>query len=511
MLLDWDRFKTILQKEDKDIQLALVRNNVQFLIEFLTQLLLELKQCESSIKTVEKFPHAGPALTLASIHPYIAYTPHIATLVVTCLIEYSKLEINTISQTNTYKEKSVIWCITRLRRFLSVEREDTRDTETIINHISDLIDSKGTQLNAQKISKLTDTCLSLIHEKRSFGMIEKLVQRALDYSRMTLSDGLLSDEFIYQLAQSDQMKSCYISWSQTLKIELLLNHQDLLEIKVLNLIETCIKLDDASMQAQLMQDDCIELLQISDELSKRFIRLFSEHVVQFHSWKLNKLIQCVYRCVKVPLFQLCQQEIEKATFVHVETHALYDIICKYVYAEGSVLDVPYRRNEAWCLSISFTRFLWYCVYRLIQWTQKENDPWTDQMEDILVYINWVIYPSMDNRESQSLSYFRNWIQSNKGNNRLYDDIPKLWHNLLNSNHILIACFVTTIFFSIDHLHVDQQISLIQSILAEPERKNSIQGNTKKTILLDYLNDIETHTNLYPRLNFQLQYIKDYFS
>ncbi|KAG2235006.1 hypothetical protein INT48_000248 [Thamnidium elegans] len=385
MLLDWDRFKTILQKEDKDIQLALVRNNVQFLIEFLTQLLLELKQCESSIKTVEKFPHAGPALTLASIHPYIAYTPHIATLVVTCLIE------------------SVIWCITRLRRFLSVEREDTRDTETIINHISDLIDSKGTQLNAQKISKLTDTCLSLIHEKRSFGMIEKLVQRALDYSRMTLSDGLLSDEFIYQLAQSDQMKSCYISWSQTLKIELLLNHQDLLEIKVLNLIETCIKLDDASMQAQLMQDDCIELLQISDELSKRFIRLFSEHVVQFHSWKLNKLIQCVYRCVKVPLFQLCQQEIEKATFVHVETHALYDIICKYVYAEGSVLDVPYRRNEAWCLSISFTRFLWYCVYRLIKWTQRENDPWTDQMEDILVYINWVIYPSMDNRESQSFA------------------------------------------------------------------------------------------------------------
>lgn len=36
------------------------------------------------------------------------------------------------------------------------------------------------------------------------------------------------------------------------------------------------------------------------------------------------------------------------------------------------------------------------------------------MEHILVYINWIIYPSMDNRESQSLSYFRNWIQSNKG-------------------------------------------------------------------------------------------------
>lgn len=37
-----------------------------------------------------------------------------------------------------------------------------------------------------------------------------------------------------------------------------------------------------------------------------------------------------------------------------------------------------------------------------------------QMEDILVYVNWIIYPSMDNRESESLSHLRNWIQSSRG-------------------------------------------------------------------------------------------------
>lgn len=217
-------------------------------------------------------------------------------------------------------------------------------------------------------------------------MIERLVQCALNYPTIPSNNKLLSDEFMYQLAaNNNQMQTCYMTWSQTLKIKLLLNYQDLLEIKVLDLIETFVKLDDnESMQAYLMQNDCIGLLTISDDLRTRFTRLLSEHIIQFHNWKLFKLTQCVFQLVKTPLFESCQQVIEKATFIHVETHALYDIISKYVYAEGSVLDIPYRRNEAWCVSLSFTRFLWYCVYRLVQWTQKDNEPWTDQVKYIYI-------------------------------------------------------------------------------------------------------------------------------
>ncbi|KAI9363324.1 hypothetical protein BD770DRAFT_216310 [Pilaira anomala] len=201
-------------------------------------------------------------------------------------------------------------------------------------------------------------------------MIEKIVDCAIERS-ITTSDTLLSDEFIYEIVV--QKKPCYRSWSPSLKVKLLLNYPDVLEMEVLNLIQ-----DYLSEKSNLLNHEIIHLLQISSDLSQRFQSVLSDHIIQFSSWKLIQLEQSIQQYLRVlPLFESCQQEIEKASFYQVETHRLLDIIRNYIY-NGSMLHVSNRRNEVWCLSLTFHRFLWYCVYQLIQWTQNKNAPWTTQ-------------------------------------------------------------------------------------------------------------------------------------
>lgn len=202
-------------------------------------------------------------------------------------------------------------------------------------------------------------------------MIEKIVDCAIERSISTTSDTLLSDAFIYEIVA--QKKSCYRSWSPSLKVKLLLNYPDVLEIEVLNLIE-----DYLTEKSNILKHEIIHLLQISSDLRQRFQSVLSDHIIQFSNWKLIQLEQSIQQCLRVPFVESCQQEIEKASFHQVETHRLLDIIRNYIY-NGSIHHVSNRRNEAWCLSLTFTRFLWYCVYQLIQWTQNKNEPWTTQV------------------------------------------------------------------------------------------------------------------------------------
>jgi hypothetical protein len=44
------------------------------------------------------------------------------------------------------------------------------------------------------------------------------------------------------------------------------------------------------------------------------------------------------------------------------------------------------------------------------------------MEHHLVYVNWVVYPTLDLRNSESLADFRSWIQSSQGKHLLQNVI-----------------------------------------------------------------------------------------
>lgn len=250
---------------------------------------------------------------------------------------------------------------------------------------------------------MTDTCLALIHEEKTIQIIEKLVNCALPDEILPATatehfdqpDPLLSDQFVYQLVHDNDtttatttMRNIYLKWPNELRIKLLQHYDDVLEIELLNLIDTYtttitvendyIPLDE--LHAQLTQNQLIQLLQASPYLTQQCVQKLANYIIQFKNWKLLRLGQCVHRCLlnQGKLSMLCSQIEKNVTFQHVEAQQIYEAITNYIYAEGPYSEIGQRRNEAWCLAMSLTRFTWYCVYQLVQWCHKENEPWTSQ-------------------------------------------------------------------------------------------------------------------------------------
>lgn len=100
MSFDWQHFKDIVHIEGsydyrlkRKIQLETVIAETDFIIDFLTQLANGLKQLGTAADCVHQYPQAGTMLTMAAKHPFINYTPVIARLLLTCILEYSKLDL----------------------------------------------------------------------------------------------------------------------------------------------------------------------------------------------------------------------------------------------------------------------------------------------------------------------------------------------------------------------------------------------------------------------------------
>lgn len=74
MSLDWEEFREIVDYKDqenfKDAQLLDISNKQSFLIEFLTQLLQDLKKMRTTSEIVDKYPLAGSLLTKAAVCAY---------------------------------------------------------------------------------------------------------------------------------------------------------------------------------------------------------------------------------------------------------------------------------------------------------------------------------------------------------------------------------------------------------------------------------------------------------
>jgi hypothetical protein len=236
--------------------------------------------------------------------------------------------------------------------------------------------------------------LGLIHEKEAYKIIEKLVNCAFaDASAQHRPDPILSDQFVYQLVVDDDtnhtLRKHYLNyWPDDLKIKLLENYNDLLEIELLNLKETYILENNYTpldnLYKQLTQNKFIQLLQLSPFLSQQSLQKLAEYITQFKNWRLVRLGQCVTRCLNTTkLSRACGKVVENATFQHTEAGQVHDALINYIYGQGSHLDIHKRRNEAWCLALSFTRFIWYCVYQLVEWCKKDNEPWTSKVMGFL--------------------------------------------------------------------------------------------------------------------------------
>ncbi|CAO3629466.1 unnamed protein product [Mucor hiemalis] len=430
MSLDWEQFREIVEykneEEFKHAQLMNISNNQSFLTDFLAQLLQEFKKLRTTSEIVDKFPLAGSLLTKAATHPYFGCTTTIAQLLVDSLLHYSKLDLSSRNEDlSAHNNRSVIWCIVRLRRFINVSQRQDRagqTTQIMVGKISELLESKADRLEPQIITKLTDVCLTLSHSGDARHIIEKLVNCAFLKSALgehfDCAQPVLSTKFIYHLAIIDtqqpiSLRTLYLSWPNELKQKIYLHHDQVLEFEILELIEWFISIKYIPMETleiQLKQTSFIQLLQNSPALVQRALYHLSKYIIQYQRWNLVRLSQCLHRCLKFPLSENCKTFVENANLDLLNSHGLYGTIMNYIYGDGSLEDIPERRNEAWCLSLSFHRFTWYCVYQIVQWC-KADKPWSQQMEQNLIYLNWLVYPSLDNRESDSLSVLRQWVQT----------------------------------------------------------------------------------------------------
>ncbi|KAI7904187.1 uncharacterized protein BX663DRAFT_550586 [Cokeromyces recurvatus] len=471
MSLDWERCKTIL-KRNNDSLLDIIQHQ-DYLKAFFTRLLRILKETETANACAELYPEAGPLLTLASTHSYIGYNPLLASLVIACLIEYSKLDPDTL-QDKTFlsrddsKYRSIIWCIIRLRRFIHTAQDDL-NTYDLIKQITHRISDK--KLSSHTITRLTDMSLALVHEKEAWPLIEKLVYYAVDHIPFNITDPvhfnkpepILSILFIDSLTNPDSiLRTLYLQWPHDLKIKLYMNYEQVLEMEVLNLIERYLRLQtdcyeplDHLYRTMLENEDIIQVLTSYPTLIHLFFDTFLMYLAQFRDWRIVRIGQCCILCL---LFEQ-RESTDYNNLVRLLAckewrNDAYSDITDYIYA-GSKETMLLRRDMAWCLSLTSFPFLYRCIFELVEWNRQKSERWTSKMENELIYINWVIYPSMDVRQSQSLSDLRSWIQFSLD---LYHDLPKIWRTLLNSNGSILACFMIA--------------------------------------LLDFYSDIEEHTALY---------------
>ncbi|KAI8056546.1 uncharacterized protein B0P05DRAFT_560109 [Gilbertella persicaria] len=478
MLLDWKRFEDTIEfdkdKHDKHEYLVKIIQSSGFLNTFLTQLLEELKSHETATQCVERYPNVGIILTRASTHPFIAYHITNAELLISCLIEYSKLNLAFLNEgldLNASKNKSIKWCIIRLRRLVSAAHT-TEDDSRLFRRIEELLEAKKNNLDSQLLSRLADKCIALLYEEKATIILEKLLSCILnktekkDPLHFDPSESILSNEFITSLSHlmvDRSPNNQFLQWPDDLKIRLLLNYKELLTIQVLEFAIVFIEQQNNYenldiLCTKLQQNGLLKLIRSSVDLTIAFVDTFSAYVVRFSNWKLVRISQCIHRILRYPFLNL------KSITMPSERH---QHLINYIY-NGSIESILDRRNVAWCFALSPTHFLWHCVYTLIQWCQQK-EPWCLEMESILVHVNWVIYPSLDSRESQSLYDLKSWIQSSQGNDGILIYLPKMWHSILNSNLLILACFVTSIFFSTSSLHVEQQLSLVEHILTSSDQ------------------------------------------
>ncbi|OBZ86186.1 hypothetical protein A0J61_05758 [Choanephora cucurbitarum] len=406
MILDWKRFEKVIEydKEHKDKH--------QY---------LDLKSFQTASQCVEQFPNAGMLLTQASIHPYIAYNTAIAKLLISDLIEYSKLDLETLDIDDQYdlstnEHKSIRWCVIRLRRLVSVSptNETENSQDGLIEKINNLLDLNKDKLNRSSLNRLADQCVVLLYSERSTVVLEKLLLQILSASNNEPTKSLLPNEFVYSLAyqiiDATDTHTHFQQWSIELKTELLLKHNELLVIQILSFmllfLESQTNYENLDELCQkLSKNELLQLVSISSDLKKAFIGIFSTYTVQLSDWRLIRALQCIYRILQYS--PLVQSSAEKDTL----PSERYNHMLNFIYGDA-FKDITNRRNIIWCYSLSSIQFMWQCVNSLVQWCQQDL-PWTSNMENVLAYVNWIIYPSLDHRESQSLYDLRSWIQSSQ--------------------------------------------------------------------------------------------------
>ncbi|CEP13724.1 hypothetical protein [Parasitella parasitica] len=300
-----------------------------------------------------------------------------------------------------------------------------------------------------------------MHEEKAFPAIERFVRLALSQQEDDTTDlinfdppqRLLSDQFLSHLAIDDRLRKHVTAyWSSETKTRLFLQYNELLDTELLDLIaiytlpERYVSMHE--IQQQLSQYHLLKIAMASSALSEILINKLASFVVLFADWRVVRIMQNVCRI------------LEPAKSCKVFTDfILQDLKSPFNYIHcGPLASIETRRNLVWSLSVASVRNIWPLVNSLVGWVQT-SDLWSSALEDTLIYVNWIICPTNDNRESRSFSDLKSWIQSSQGKG-LFHNLASLWRKLFSDNAVILSLFVIAI---LNQLNIDQQIALIQKI------------------------------------------------
>ncbi|GAN08742.1 hypothetical protein MAM1_0220c08258 [Mucor ambiguus] len=326
-----------------------------------------------------------------------SHDPNIAKLVLSCLLEYAKLDLDP-SLDNETIPKSHLWCIIRLRRLIHVAAETLPDS---IAQISARLDEQTSNSTIASNSRLWEACLSLVHEERAFPVIERFVHLALprqdivDLTHFDPPQPLLPDRFLSHLAMDNALHTHAIAcWSNDLKSRLLLNHNELLDTELVDLISEFIKSDQyhnlPTMQQNISQHHLLQAAITCPILSRMLMTKLASYVVLLLDWKVVRIMQSVYRSLEAGLS--CK------LFADFNTHQ-FDSISKFIYS-GSLDSLGSRRNLAWCVSLASIRDVWPLVRLLIQqvyFASGENNSTSNNdmiiIEGVIATIIYDKYPT----------------------------------------------------------------------------------------------------------------------
>ncbi|CDH57963.1 predicted protein [Lichtheimia corymbifera JMRC:FSU:9682] len=506
--MEWDHFRQTLGQGQPDrIKLKLLLDKTAFIIDFLSRLLELCRQCQTHEEIVALYPQASQALTLASDHPYLAARPDIARLLVSCLLEYSKFQYAEEGNTLQQHGLSITWCIARLRRLInnSSTRGDSKEMiEQKVAKISQKLDDGLASGNLQmaRIHELFDMALFLIHEQPIIPLIQKLTESAIrlhernsrrrhwealtpcsDNDDDDEEDGLfqnaddddddddtmlLSPSFLNRLCEHDDMLwNLYCNWSRDLKFRLWKHHPEIIRAELMQVLHNYASqttyVANADIDLYMIDSEVAAALAHEPAVSQAIFKIMTELLLEHGDWRIYRAWRHLVTATAHQFVPAGLEEIDKSDDIKTT-------LSNYIYG-GSIHEIRLLRGQAW---------LWILVHPewVFQWTQelvnqrydRGSTHFWNKDEKSTGILCWLLYPSDDDRLTDTLESFRSWLQhtlqdAHSSATRMSDAFYGSLEEIFCGNVIVALCMTMSILVRLPAWSNQEYVNMLDSALS----------------------------------------------
>ncbi|KAI8079920.1 uncharacterized protein BX664DRAFT_388878 [Halteromyces radiatus] len=422
--MDWDRIEALFSPSRSSIDLI---DHISFLLDFFDTLFKDLTRCSSVTQCTSLYPRAGPLLTKVAIHPYVGCQVKLAQLVVNCIIEYTKYDMEDTSKSNT---KSSTWCIQRLRRIspttqpilLSSPQAFEQHIHTKIIPLLHQHLHNGT-LSISKLHKLCDLAIVGWEQASMIDVVEGLIDAAIQLDQQDqnikylpiekrTSKSYLSPRFIQHAINN---KKQYEKWPLKLKTKLWQAVPDIFECEWLDWIDLHLDVhkEEEEEEEEEEKDEFLQGLRHCPSLVQRSFCLMARWVSQdVADWRMVRLFWIkmaeLVHVLDLPENMLHMQHKKEGDLL-APFHATFG----FIYT-GSPFTLVERRNQAWLFCLIMPCYMTRCIDTWFSWCMDPLSLWSDKMDDLSTYMAWLICPTLDDRMTVCCCQLKQWIQSLKG-------------------------------------------------------------------------------------------------